>query len=98
MGVPEYLLEDAVLNSARFLFQIIAFLVLCANQSFKGRRAEAKRSGGEREELGHSVKISLALPDEKVRTITKILRLLNIIVCILWPEMKHLSFSGLLYT
>lgn len=37
----------------------LIFLVLCANQRFLCRRAEAQRRGG-REELGHSVKISLA--------------------------------------
>lgn len=43
---------------------------------------EMRRSGGGREELGHSVKTFLALPDgEKVITITKIIILFNKTAC-----------------
>lgn len=52
---------------------------------------QESRSGGGREELGHSVKTSLALPaEEKVITISKIIILFNKIVCIVWPEIQHL--------
>jgi len=63
--VPKYLFEDGVLNRERFLCKVIAFSVLCANQSFICRRGEARRNGGGRKELGVSVKTTLALPDEE---------------------------------